>query len=178
MSRRIGSPSPAVVLQAEKDIRSRLKDQHFDFTAMSAISNVYRAGTAVRNHMERTVLAEYDLSWVAFTVLWVLWIWDVQETGHVAEEAGVTKGTLTGVIKTLQGRKLIRRLPHADDRRRVSIGLTPQGTRLIEELFPSFNRHEKVAVGSLTSNEQRELARLLRKVAQTVSESPVPSSPS
>ncbi len=106
MSRRIGSASPAVVLQAEKDIKARLKGQHFDFTAMSAVSNVYRAGTAVRNHMERTVLAEYDLSWVAFTVLWILWIWDTQETGHVAEEAGVTKGTLTGVIKTLQASQI------------------------------------------------------------------------
>lgn len=178
MSRRIGSPSPAIVLQAEKDIRARLKGQHFDFTAMSAISNVYRAGTAVRNHMERTVLAEYDLSWVAFTVLWVLWIWGIQETGHVAEEAGVTKGTLTGVIKTLQGRKLIKRLPHHDDRRRVSLSLTAQGTSLIEDLFPSFNRHEREAVGGLTPTEQRELARLLRKLAQTVSESPVSNSPS
>ena len=61
MSRRIGSASPAVVLQAEKDIKARLKGQHFDFNAMSAVSNVYRAGTAVRNHMERTVLAEYVL---------------------------------------------------------------------------------------------------------------------
>ena len=82
--------------------------------------------------MERTVLAEYDLSWVAFTVLWILWIWDTQETGHVAEEAGVTKGTLTGVIKTLQARKLIKRLPHKDDRRRVSIELTAAGEHLIE----------------------------------------------
>lgn len=168
MSRRIGSASAAVVVQAEKDIKARLKGQHFDFTAMSAISNVYRAGTAVRNHMERTVLARYDLSWVAFTVLWVLWIWDVQETGHVAEEAGVTKGTLTGVMKTLQNRKLIRRIPHKDDRRRVSIGLTAAGERMIEELFPQFNEHERRAVSELTPTEQRELARLLRKVTHTV----------
>ena len=92
MSRRIGSASAAVVLQVEKDIKARLKGQHFDFTAMSAISNVYRAGTAVRNHMERTVLAEYDLSWVAFTVLWVLWIWGSQETAHVAERGGRHQG--------------------------------------------------------------------------------------
>ena len=110
-SRRISSSTPEEVLQAEADIGRRLEGQHFDFTAMSAVSNVYRAGTAVRNHMERTVLAEYDLSWVAFTVLWVLWIWGAQETGHVAEEAGVTKGTLTGVIKTLQTQKLISRIP-------------------------------------------------------------------
>jgi DNA-binding MarR family transcriptional regulator len=170
MSRRIGSASTAVVLQAEKDIRARLRGQHFDFTAMSAISNVYRAGTAVRNHMERTVLAEYDLSWVAFTVLWVLWIWGAQETAHVAEEAGITKGTLTGVIKTLLNRKLIRRLPHKDDRRRVSIELSPAGEHLIEDLFPAFNQHEREAVSALTLVEQRELARLLRKVTHGITQ--------
>lgn len=169
MSRRIGSASDAVVLQAEKDIRERLKGQRFDFTAMSAVSNVYRAGTAVRNHMERTVLSDYELSWVAFTVLWVLWIWGVQETGHVADEAGVTKGTLTGVIRTLVNRRLIKRMPHKDDRRRVSIGLTPFGERLIQELFPRFNQHEREAVGALSSSEQHELARLLRKVTHNLS---------
>ena len=168
MSRRIASPTPSIVLAAETDIKRRLKGQAFDFTAMSAISNVYRAGTAVRNHMERTVLASYNLSWVAFTVLWVLWIWGDQETGHVAEEAGVTKGTLTGVIKTLHSRKLIRRIPHRDDRRRVSIALSASGERMIEELFPLFNQHERSAVSTLTVAEQRELARLLRKVTHTV----------
>ena len=118
---------------------------------MSAVSNIYRAGSAVRNHMEREVLSDYDLSWVAFTVLWVLWIWGDQETGHVASEAGVTKGTLTGVIKTLAARRLVRRIPHRDDRRRVSIGLTRAGTALIEEIFPIFNRHETVAVASLSA---------------------------
>jgi DNA-binding MarR family transcriptional regulator len=168
MSRRISSSTPSEVLQAERDIRARLKGQHFDFTAMSAVSNIYRAGTAVRNHMERTVLAEFDLSWVGFTVLWVLWIWDTQETAHIASETGITKGTLTGVIKTLQSRRLIRRLPHRDDRRRVSLSLTAKGERLIEELFPVFNQHERAAVTTLTAPEQRELARLLRKVTYNV----------
>ena len=168
MSRRISSSTPAEVLQAERDIHKRLKGQQFDFTAMSAVSNVYRAGTAVRNHMERTVLDEYELSWVAFTVLWVLWIWGTQETAHVASEAGVTKGTLTGVIKTLQSRKLIRRLPHRDDRRRVSLSLSAKGERLIEDLFPAFNQHEQDAVASLSTAEQRELARLLRKLTYSV----------
>lgn len=169
MSRRIASSEASVVSQAERDIRARLEGHELDFTAMSAVSNIYRAGSAVRHHMERTVLSDHDLSWVAFTVLWVLWIWGDQETGHVAEEAGVTKGTLTGVIKTLQGRRLIRRLPHRDDRRRVSIGLTGSGRRLIETVFPAFNRHEAVAVAGLTRAEQEELARLLRKVLRATS---------
>jgi DNA-binding MarR family transcriptional regulator len=170
MSRRIASSKPEEVLQVEADIRHRLEGESFDFVAMSAVANVYRAGTAVRNHMERTVLAEYDLSWVAFTVLWILWIWGTQETGHVAEEAGVTKGTLTGVIKTLGNQQLIKRLPHEDDRRRVSIALTGKGERLIKKLFPQFNEHEAMAVASLTATEAKELARLLRKVTRNLAE--------
>jgi MarR family transcriptional regulator, organic hydroperoxide resistance regulator len=168
MSRRIASSEATVVSQAEKDIRSRLDDHELDFTAMSAVSNIYRTGSAIRNHMERELLAQYDLSWVAFTVLWVLWIWGNQETGHVAAEAGITKGTLTGVMKTLQGRKLIRRIPHRDDRRRVSIGLSKAGERLIERVFPEFNRHETLAVSALSDAEQQELARLLRIVLRRI----------
>lgn len=169
MSRRIASSESSVVLQAERDIRSRLSDHELDFTAMSAVANIYRTGSAVRNHMERVLLADYDLSWAAFTVLWVLWIWGEQETAHVAAEAGVTKGTLTGVIKTLQARRLVRRLPHREDRRRVSLGLTRAGTRLIEELFPRFNQHETLAVSGLSADEQHQLASLLRKVLRTIS---------
>ena len=56
MSRRIASSEDRVVLQAERDIRARLSDHELDFTAMSAVSNIYRTGSAVRNHMEREVL--------------------------------------------------------------------------------------------------------------------------
>jgi DNA-binding MarR family transcriptional regulator len=157
-----------VVSEAEHDIRARLNGHELDFVAMSAVSNIYRAGSAVRNHMERSLLADYDLSWVAFTVLWVLWIWGNQETGHVAAEAGITKGTLTGVMKTLQTRKLIKRIPHRDDRRRVSICLTKVGERLIEQVFPEFNTHETLAVSALSPAEQHELARLLRLVLKQV----------
>ncbi len=168
MSRRIASTSAQELLTTESQIRAQLEGQPFDFDAMSAVSNIYRAGTAVRTHMERTVLGEHDLSWVAFTVLWVLWIWGMQETGHVADEAGITKGTLTGVIKTLVGQQLIRRTTHDDDRRRASLSLTPKGKTLITHLFPHFNQHEALAVSSLSLSEQRELARLLRKVTNSL----------
>lgn len=168
MSRKIASTQSAIVSAAERDIRARLRGQDLDFTAMSAVSNIYRSGSAIRNHMERAVLSAYDLSWAAFTVLWVLWIWGEQETGVVAQEAGVTKGTLTGVVKTLQKRRLIRRIPHQQDRRRVSIALTNSGDKLIETLFPEFNRHETLAVGTLSARDQRELARLLRLVQRHI----------
>jgi MarR family transcriptional regulator, organic hydroperoxide resistance regulator len=71
---------------------------------MAAVSDIYRAANVIRHHMEQKVLADEDLSWAAFTVLFVLWIWGDQRTRHLAAEAGVTKGTLTGVLKTLEKR--------------------------------------------------------------------------
>lgn len=168
MSRRISSPHSTEILQAERDIRARLRHEPFNFTAMSAIANLYRGGASVRRHMERTVLADHDLSWAAFTVLWVLWIWGPQETAHVADEAGLAKATLTGVARTLEGRRLIRRNTHRADRRRVTLSLTTTGRRLIEAVFPEFNRHEAMSLTTLTTTEQRELARLLRKLIHQV----------
>ena len=135
---------------------------------MAAVSNVYRVATAVRNHMERTVLSPHDLSWTAFTVLWVLWIWGDQESRHLADEAGISKGTLTGVVSTLEGRGLVRRTRHVGDGRLVVVGLTTSGRRKIRLLFPRFNEHEALVVGDLTMPERETMAHLLRIVLRTV----------
>jgi len=82
---------------------------------MAAVSNIYRAANAVRNHLERTVLAPHELTWTGWVVLWVVWIWGDIESRHVAAEAGISKGTLTGVQNTLISRGLIKRRVHPDD---------------------------------------------------------------
>jgi len=120
--------------------------------------------------MEQQVLAGEDLSWAAFTVLFVLWIWGDQQTRHLAAEAGVTKGTLTGVLKTLEKRGLARRRGHDADGRLVLVSLEPRGLDVIERLFPAFNRGETLVSASLTDREKDELASLLRKLIRTVEE--------
>jgi MarR family transcriptional regulator, organic hydroperoxide resistance regulator len=170
MSRRLAVGSASDLVQAERDIRNRVGDQHLDFAAMAAVSNIYRAANVIRNHMERKVLADEDLSWAAFAVLFVLWIWGDQETRHLAAEAGVTKGTLTGVLKTLEKRGLARRRAHEADGRLVLVGLEPAGLGVIERLFPAFNMSEALVSSSLTEREKDQLASLLRKIIRSVEE--------
>src|SRR5712692_7791109 len=88
MPRRLAAGSARALVRAEHDIGDRSGDEPLDFAAMAAVSNIYRAANVVRNHMERKVLADEDLSWAAFTVLFVLWIWGDQQTRHLADEAG------------------------------------------------------------------------------------------
>jgi DNA-binding MarR family transcriptional regulator len=168
MPRRLAIGNDQDLVQAEQDIRSRIGDYPLDFAAMAAVSNIYRAANAIRNHMERDVLAEEDLSWAAFTVLFVLWIWGDQQTRHLAAEAGVTKGTLTGVLKTLEKRDLAQRRGHDEDGRLVMVTLRPRGREVIEHLFPAFNAGEAQVSSSLTPPEKEQLAFLLRKIIRSV----------
>lgn len=167
MTRRLTSEDAGDLVAAEKDIRDRIGNRGLDVTAMAAISNIYRAATVVRNHMEQTVLAEHELSWGGFTVLFVLWIWGPQETRHLAEEAGVSKGTLTGLIATLTKRGLVTRQRHPDDRRLAIIALTDKGQTTIEQAYPRFNAEETAAASSLSVREQDALAASLRKIIRT-----------
>jgi DNA-binding MarR family transcriptional regulator len=168
MSRRLAASNAADLVQAERDIRSRIGDKQLDFAAMAAVSNIYRAANVIRNHMERRVLADEDLSWAAFTVLFVLWIWGEQQTRHLAAEAGITKGTLTGVLKTLEKRGLVQRHAHHQDGRLVLVTLEPKGQGMIERLFPAFNMGEAQVSARLTERDKNQLAALLRKIIRSV----------
>ena len=170
MPRRLAVGNAQDLVQAERDIRDRIGEQHLDFAAMAAVSNIYRAANAIRHHMEQKVLADEDLSWAAFTVLFVLWIWGDQQTRDLAVEAGVTKGTLTGVLKTLEKRGLARRRGHDADGRLVLVSLEARGREVIERLFPAFNEGEALVIASLTEREKYHLASLLRAIIRTVEE--------
>lgn len=152
------------LLDAERDVLEALRGQSFDFDSMDAISNIYRAASAVRLRAEREVLAEYGLTWGGFTILWVLWVWKAMETARLAEECGLAKGTLTGMLHTLERRDLVRRERVPTDRRRVVVDLTAPGAALIEDVLPRFNRFEGTVSDGLSPADKRELARLLRAV--------------
>jgi DNA-binding MarR family transcriptional regulator len=154
--------------ETERAVATRLAGTEIDTSAMAAVSNIYRAASALRGHFERTALAPHDLTWTGWVVLWVVWIWDDIEARHVAAEAGISKGTLTGVANTLEGRGLLLRRTHPEDGRRVLISLTPKGKRLMKSLFPLFNAQEAAVVAPLSDREIQVLTTGLRKVVMNL----------
>jgi DNA-binding MarR family transcriptional regulator len=156
------------LIQSERDVQARIGDLDIDFASLSAISNIFRAATTVRNHMERTVLSKADLSFTAFVVLWVLWIWGEQEARYVAAESGISRGTLTGVVSTLETRGLVRRRIHPDDRRSVLVMATKDGEKLMRRLFPQFNAQETAVSSGLDAGRKQGLADALRAIQRTV----------
>ncbi|MFI9046396.1 MarR family winged helix-turn-helix transcriptional regulator [Streptomyces sp. NPDC053427] len=152
----------------EKAVRAKLGDAPVRHEQMAAVANIYRAAAAVRQHFENSVLRGVELTWTSFVVLWVVWIWGEMETRRVAEEAGISKGTLTGVARTLQGRGLMARSAHPTDGRLALLALTPEGEALMTDVFPQFNAEEGFVTGPLNDDEVLRLADLLRRIVVQV----------
>lgn len=158
------------LVEAERLIGVQMAGLDLDLLSMAAVSNIFRTATAVRKHMERAVLKSYSLSWSAFVILFVLRIWGKQESRVLAAEAGVSGGTLTGVLDTLERKGLASRHPVTSDRRRVEVVLTNAGIRVVDEVMPAINSVESRVTGGLDEDEKEMLARLLRKVLRSVEE--------
>ncbi len=114
-----------------------------------------------------TRLAPHGLSEGRFIVLFLLHGAGGTLPPHeLAERAGVTRATISGLLDGLQREGLLQRRHDADDGRRLQVVLTPRGRRLAEELF---NQHTQWIGGlfnSLDTSEQAQLSKLLAKVWQ------------
>ena len=161
-------PRDASVTRAELEARKRVEALGIDVDAYAAVSNIFRVANAVRNYTERNLLSEFNLSFSGFTVLWVLWVWGPKESYALAEESGISKSTLTGVVKTLERLGLAARKPHAVDGRRVLVQATRKGISTMRKIFPRFNEVEALVTRDLAAEEKESLARSLRVMLHSV----------
>ena len=161
-------PRDISVTHAEREARKRVEALGIDVEAYAAVSNIFRVANAVRNYTERNLLSEFNLTFSGFTVLWVLWVWGPKESYALAEESGISKSTLTGVVKTLERQDLVARTPHVSDGRRVLVRATRKGMATMRRIFPRFNEVEALVTRNLSPEEKEGLARSLRVMLHTV----------
>jgi len=163
-------PDRHTLQETEKAMHDHVARLPLDFPAANALSSLYRAANAVRNHITNLVLREHDLTWTGFVVLWVVWIWDGMETRHVAESAAISKATLTGVVRTLETRGWITRTSDTQDRRLVRLQLTEGGVALMEKLYPEFNAVESEIMSGMSARNVSDLTRNLRSIVTAIEE--------
>ena len=125
---------------------------------------LHRAANAVRNHVEQAVLRHQRLTWTGFVVLREVWAAKRLQTRHAAEQAGIAKATLTGVVDTLERRGLVRRVPHPQDGRLVLLELTRRGHRLLRDLLPASREEEAFALAYLNDSQISVMRDALRRL--------------
>lgn len=155
------------LLPEEYDTLKRLEDTGFsllDMDAISVVTNVYRLAQGLRNKMEQEVLRKYRLSWTAFSLLYDLWIHTPLDTKALAVSAGVSNATISNIVRTLEEKDLCYRKSDLRDRRLTHVYITAEGTAVLEELYPLFHQKEAEIVQSLSTEEQQQTAKFLRRV--------------
>ena len=124
-----------------------------------------QVGDCVRSTLEERLAAE-GISHGRFMLLVVLDRDPEQPmaASELAEQAGVTKQTITSLLDGLEKDAYVNRKPHPLDRRSVVVQLLPKGQRLLEQVMPGMYRKQVEMLAHLSRDEQRHLTRLLRKV--------------
>lgn len=152
----------------ERIAQTHIKNLPVNLEASAVVSNIFRVAVMFRNRAEQTVLGQYNLSFSGFTVLWVLWVWGEKQSKDLAHESGIAKGTLTGIIQTLQKYGLVDTKVHEADSRRKSILLTAHGKQIIQEVFIKINELETAFVSQLDTGEMQGMSSKLRIILNSM----------
>ena len=134
--------------------------------ATECFVNLYRAADSLMGLHNRQTADAYQLSPSGRQILAIVeGAGEPLEPSVIAERLLITTGSVTSLLDNLEKRGLIRRLPHPQDRRKLLIDITPAAQTIIDELLPSLHARERdVMSAALSTNEQRQLLRLIAKL--------------
>ncbi len=90
---------------------------------------------------------------------------DAITIGNIAKHLTCTAATASGVIDSLEKKRLIVRSRDPEDRRRVHISLTPDGKRMAEIVEDIGDEIEDI-IGEFEPEEQKILERLLLRISE------------
>jgi DNA-binding MarR family transcriptional regulator len=82
----------------------------------------------------------------------------------LAEMAGVTRATMTGLIDTLEKDGLVRRETDQSDRRAMLVHLTDAGLKFLQDMLPGYFQRVTAIMAPLGVTEKKKLLQLLTKV--------------
>lgn len=94
--------------------------------------------------------------------------------GALAESMMVTSGAVTKRVDRLERVGLLVREPDPRDRRGVLVKLTSEGLELINQAVEQHLENEERLLPALTHREREQLARLLRKLGESIRSADAP----
>lgn len=110
----------------------------------------------------------YGLTTPQFGVLECLGHLGPLSLGELCRKQLVSGGNMTVVVDNLEKEGLVERLQSKKDRRSTVVRLTTRGKKLFEEIFVKHAQCVTKLAGSLSEEEQEELAALLKKLGTSL----------
>jgi len=144
-------------------------DADADLAAMDFGLTIVRAGNRLQQDLEQQVHRPAGMTWAAFRVLFTIKsVGDVSPM-RLAHLSNTSAASISSVLKTLDGYGMITRTADANDKRAVTLSLTPVGETAVAELFTRNNNRVAQWAERYTEQERAELVRLLSRVLDEAS---------
>ncbi len=116
------------------------------------------------HHQTAQLLLPYRLTLSQFGVLEVLYHKGNLRIGEVQDKILSSTGTMPTILKNLECRQFIRKIPDPTDRRATRLQLLPKGEKLVQTILPKNLEQIQTYCSRLTETEKEELIQLLKKL--------------
>lgn len=152
-------PTPAIL----QKFAQRYPDA--DITAVVAFLHLLRTATDLSNALD-ACLQQHALLQGRWWVLILL----MRETdgtaapSALADKAGVSRATMTGLLDGLERDGLVERVLDKRDRRRVAIHLTAAGQAKLDEVMPDYYQRVRRLMAPLDETDRQQFIRLLDQI--------------
>lgn len=132
-----------------------------DLDALRASFGLVRASTRLVQRLEAEVHREAGWSMAGFRVMFCVWVGGELEPRDIARLSGLSRAAVSSVLNTLERDGLVERFRESEDRRLVTVRLTPDGAERLVAAYRRQNEVEQDFFGSLPPGDRRRLAREL-----------------
>jgi len=127
--------------------------------------NLVRASGKYVQMSEAQVLRAHDLRWASFSVLFMASLFPGIEARTIARLTGVTRQATSQVLTTLEkAGHIVRQQSDPTDKRLMEVRLTDRGRDALREAMTEHMEASEHWFERITTEEQRELNRLLKKL--------------
>jgi DNA-binding MarR family transcriptional regulator len=132
--------------------------------ATAAVASLVRTADLATLESGR-LLGRHGLSPASFQVLMALrGVSGPLSPSEIGRRLLVTRGTVTGLLDSLEKRGLVSRSGHPSDRRMVLVAATPAAASLLERLLPEHQALQRRILEPLSVQDQEALTDLLDRI--------------
>jgi DNA-binding MarR family transcriptional regulator len=140
------------------------EDRAAELSAVACIQSLQRTEGLLAGRLN-TRLRPYGLTSATFNVLAVLLATKRSLSPcDIGEQLNVTRGTVTGLLDSLERQRLVQRRPHPEDRRMLLIELTGEGRELLQRLLPEYQQGMDELLACLSESERETFTQVLAKI--------------
>ena len=113
-------------------------------------------------------LGDCGVSYARMRLLGTLHCNGPQIMSDISDELGVTRRNVTALVDALEDEGLVRRTPHATDRRATVIELTSKGAETTDSMYDGHREAVAELFTELSEDERQELIRLLDSLREAL----------